>query len=62
VDDKATAIIMRDFYKYMKAGFNKKHVPCGGRKTITSRLLRAAHIIILNQGLAAAGSNCPSCP
>jgi len=25
VDDKATAIIMRDFYKYMKAGFNKKH-------------------------------------
>ena len=25
VDDKATAIIMRDFYKYMKSGFNKKH-------------------------------------
>ena len=25
MDDKATAIIMRDFYKYMKSGFNKKH-------------------------------------
>jgi len=24
VDDKATSIIMSDFYKYMKAGFNKK--------------------------------------